>query len=526
MAAPDRPRSRSLTSATRTGTFGRVTNPRTAVIVGVGQSEQRPDDPTAALEPIDLLARAARAADADAQASLLSSVDTVAVVSIVSWPYSDPGALLSRRLGLGDVRRTMTSTVGGNSPQLLLNTVVPHIEDGSADVVLLGGAECVYTRWRARREPKAWLNWTTADDPACPLVIGDTQSPSSDYELAHGAAAPTQIYPLFETALRATAGRGVDEHQVATSELWSRFSAVAATNPHAWSRQTLTAEEIRTVTPDNRLVAFPYPKRMCANIDVDQAAAILLCSYEAAKAAGVPDDRLVFPRSGGDAHDHRFWSERARLDASPAISAAGRATLTAGGVTVDDVARFDLYSCFPSAVQIAAHELGLPLSGGGDDRPLTVTGGLGFAGGPANNYPTHAIAAMVEACRADPGSVGYVSALGWYVTKHSIGCYSTTPPPDGFGRVDPGLTQRFVDAQPRRETAGAYDGSMAVEATSVLFERDGTPSLAILSGLTPDGRRALANTRDPDVMVSLTTEPWEGRTVRVATDGSTNQVSP
>jgi len=526
VARPGRVRRRRLTSPTGTGTFGRVTNPRTAVIVGVGQSEQRPDDPTAALEPIDLLARAARAAEEDAKASLLSSVDTVAVVSIVSWPYPDPGALLGRRLGVGDVRRTMTSTVGGNSPQLLVNSVVPQIEDGSADVVLLGGAECVYTRWRARREPKAWLDWTMADDPACPIVIGDTHAPSSDYELAHGAAAPTQIYPLFETALRATAGRGVDEHQVATSELWSRFSAVAATNPHAWSREALTAEEIRTVTPDNRLVAFPYPKRMCANIDVDQAAAILLCSYETARAAGVPDDRLVFPRSGADAHDHRFWSERARLDASPAIAAAGHAALAAGGISVDDVSRFDLYSCFPSAVQIGAHELGLAIAGTADDRPLTVTGGLGFAGGPANNYPTHAIAAMVEACRADPGSVGYVSALGWYVTKHSIGCYSTAPPPEGFGRADPLVTQRSVDAQPRREPAGAYDGTMTVEATSIVFERDGTPSLGIVTGLTPDGRRALANTRDRDVMVSMTDEPWEGRTVPLVTDGSTNQVSP
>src|SRR6202011_4668464 len=126
-------------------------------------------------------------------------------------------------------------------------------------------------------------------------------------------------------------------------------------NPHAWSRQGWTAEEIRTITPDNRLVAFPYPKRMCANIDVDQAAAILLCSYETARAAGVPDDRLVFPRSGADAHDHRFWSERARLDASPAIAAAGHAALTAGGIGIDDVSRFDVYSCFPSAVQIGAH---------------------------------------------------------------------------------------------------------------------------------------------------------------------------
>jgi acetyl-CoA C-acetyltransferase len=503
-----------------------VTDPRAAVIVGVGQAGQRPEDPTVALEPVDLLARAAHNAETDARASLLTSVDTVAVVSIVSWPYPDPGALLARRLGMGNVRCTMTSTVGGNSPQLLVNTLVPQIEDGTADVVLLGGAECVHTRWRARREPKVRLTWTTTEDPPCPTVVGDARAGSSDYELAHGAAAPTQIYPLFETALRASHGRGVDEHQVAVSELWAGFSAVAAANPHAWSRQAFTAEEIRTVSPDNRLVAFPYLKRMCANIDVDQAAAVLLCSYEAAKAAGVPDDRLVFPRSGADAHDHFYWSERDRLDTSPAIAAAGHGALAAAGVTVDDVARFDLYSCFPSAVQIAARELGLDRSGRVDDRPLTVTGGLGFAGGPANNYPTHALAAMAGACRADPGSIGYVGALGWYVTKHSIGCYSTTPPAGRFGRVDPASTQRRVDAQPRRDTAGSYDGPMTVEATSVLFERDGTPSFAILSGLTPDGRRALANSRDPDLMAALTGDAWEGRTIRVGTDGTTNEARP
>ena len=162
---------------------------------------------------------------------MLDTVDTVAVVSIVSWPYPDPGALLARRLGLGGLRRTMTTTVGGNSPQLLVNTLAPTIERGDADVVLLGGAECVHTRWRARRDPKAWLPWTAADDPPCPVVIGDDRPGNSDYEVAHGAAAPVQVYPLFETARRATLGRSVEAHQVAVSELWSRFSAVAADEP-------------------------------------------------------------------------------------------------------------------------------------------------------------------------------------------------------------------------------------------------------------------------------------------------------
>ncbi len=499
-----------------------MTNPRTAVIVGVGQAEQRPDDPSVALEPIDLLARAARAADADTGAGLLASVDTVAVVQIISWPYPDPGALLARRLGLPAVRRTVTSTVGGNSPQLLVNTLAPRIEAGEADVVLLGGSECVYTRWRARREPKARLAWPRSHDPACAEVIGDDRAGNSDEEVAHGATAPTSVYPLFETALRARAGRSVEAHQRAVSELWAPFSAVAAVNPHAWTRQALTPEEVRTPSPDNRVVTFPYLKRMCANIDVDQAAALLLCSYETARAAGVPDDRLVFPRGGADAHDHFFVSERDRLDASPALGAVASAALNAAGAGVDAVARFDLYSCFPSAVQVACDALGVDR----DDRPLTVTGGLAFAGGPVNNYPTHAIAAMVGACRADPGSLGLVTAVGWYLTKHSAGCYSTTPPDDAFRRVEPGEVQRRVDAGPRRTPAGPYAGGATVEATSVLVERDGTPSLAILSTLTPDGRRALANSRDVDLLTDMTRDAWEGREVTLQTDGATNEVAP
>lgn len=501
-------------------------DPRAPVLVGVGQAEQHVDDPAAAKEPIDLLADAARAADTDTGASLLKRADTVAVVSIVSWPYPDPGALLGRRLALPGVRRTVTTTVGGNSPQLLLNTFGEEVQQGRAGVVLIGGSECVHTRWRARREPRTLLPWSEPDDPLCPEVLGDGRAGSSDEELTHGASVPTSVYPLFETALRAAAGRSADEHQRVVTELWSGFSAVAAGNPHAWSQRAFTPGELRRVGPENRMVTFPYPKRLCANIDVDQAAAVLLCSYEIARAAGVPADRLVFLRSGADAHDHFFVSERDRLDRSPAIAAAGAAALAAVGAGRDDVARFDLYSCFPSAVQVAMGALGLPGPGGGDDRPLTLTGGLGFAGGPANNYPTHAVAAMVAACRADPGSLGLVTAVGWYLTKHSVGCYSTTPPADGFRRVDPAETQQVVDAQPARETAGPYTGAATVEATAVPFTRDGEPESAVVTALTPDGRRVLAASRDETILRALTEELWEGTEVQVVHDGSVNQLAP
>jgi acetyl-CoA C-acetyltransferase len=498
-----------------------VIDPRTPVVVGVGQMEQRTEAKDAR-EPLALFVDAVRAADADTgrPGVLLGRTDTIAAVQIVSWPYADPGARAADELGITP-RRTVVSTVGGNSPQLLVNEMAAAIAKGEADVVVIGGAESMHARWRARREPRVHLEWPVDTGEPCPNVIGDPRPGNNDIEQAHWAVAPTHIYPLFETALRAAAHRSVEEHQAVVGALWARFAAVAAGNPYAWSRTAYSAEDITQPAADNRMVVFPYTKRMCANIDVDQGAALLLCSYEAAQAAGIADDRLVFLHAGADAHDHFFFSERAALAEAPAIGVATRAALDASGIGIDDVARFDLYSCFPSAVEMAMQALGLRGAEHGDDRPLTVTGGLGFAGGPVNNYPTHAIARMVDALRADPGSFGVTTALGWYATKHSVGVWSSGPP-EAFARVDPTATQATADALPRRESAGLFDGTMTIEATSVVMDRDGTPTMAIVAGLRPDGTRGLANTREPDVMNAMTHEAWEGREVAVVNDGASN----
>jgi acetyl-CoA C-acetyltransferase len=498
-----------------------MVDPRTPVVVGVAQSSQR-TDPDEARQPIELLEDVARAAGDDAGHGLLGRVDTVAVVQIVSWPYPNPGAFLSRRLGI-EPRNTVVSTVGGNSPQLLINEMSRRMLEGEIDVVLLGGAEAMHTRWRARREPRTHLEWDGGGDEPCSDVVGDASQGVNDYEMAHGAVAPTAVYPLFETALRAAANETVDEHQRSVSELWSGFAAVAAENPNAWSRTPYTPEEIRTVTPTNRMIVFPYPKLMCSNIDVDQAAALLMCSYGTARDAGVPDDRCVFLHAGADGHDHWFFTERDTLCDAPGLGLVATSALTAAGVGIDDIARFDFYSCFPSAVQLAQRALGLD-RGDAEKRPLTVTGGLGFAGGPVNNYPTHAIARMVELLREEPDAMALTTALGWYATKHSAGVWSATPPRERFARVDPALVQAQIDALPRRAAAGLVDSDITIEASAVVVERDGSPMNAIVSGLTADGRRCLANSRDASVMAALMSETWAGRQLRCTNDGSVNLI--
>lgn len=486
-------------------------DPRTPVVVAVGQVNQRTSDLSAALEPTALLADAARLAQADSGSDrLLAAVDTVAVIHILSHRYRDPGALVAADLGIAPAR-TIHTDDGGNYPQSLLNRACAEIQAGSSQTWLIGGAESWRTR-QAARASGTWLDWTTQDDDVSPTEEVTNHLPlSHDGEWARGVVLPASIYALFENELRAQRGWAIDDHRDRLAALYAGFSDVAVDNPHAWIRDRWTAADIREASPRNRMVGFPYTKVMNANNAVEQAACFVVTSVEQARSLGIPTDRWVFPWAGSDAHEHWFVSHRWALGSAPAIGVAGRAALDLAGVGVDDLAHVDVYSCFPSAVQIAATEIGL-----GTDRPLTVTGGLSFGGGPWNNYVSHSIATMVERLRADAGSLGLVTANGGYLTKHAFGVYSTTPPPQPWRHVRP---QDQVDAQPRRDFAEVVDDAVTVESTVVMHDRDNQPDAAIVAALLADGRRAWGNTSDPVAMKQMITSETAGAAGRIDGDG-------
>jgi acetyl-CoA C-acetyltransferase len=491
-----------------------VVDPRTPVLIGAGQLSNRVDRGAEPLEPVDLIAEALRRAadDSGVGSSAVTGADTIHAVGMLSWRYRDPARLVAQRVGAAP-RTTTVTGMGGNSPQSLVNLASLAILAGEADLVLLGGAEAWRTRMAARAAG-AELDWTveSEDVPEAPRSIAEVPM-SAPGEQARGVVMPVQVYPLFEQAHRLRIGRRLEEHLVAVSELWSRFSEVAASNPHAWIQEAYTPEEIRTPTADNRMIGFPYTKRMNSNNAVEQGAAVILCSAERAQALGVPRDRWVFPHSGTDAHDHYLVTEREDLGSSPAMRLAGRQALSLAGVDVDDLAHVDLYSCFPSAVQIAAAELGLDV-----ERPLTVTGGLSFAGGPWNNYVMHSIATMAARLRDAPGTVGLVTANGGYITKHAFGVYGTEPPAGGFRHGEP---QAEVDSLPRRVLDEAPDGEVVIETWTAMHDRDGQPETGIVVGLLEDGRRALGTTSDPDALKVLVTEDVGGRRARIRPDGAT-----
>jgi acetyl-CoA C-acetyltransferase len=442
-------------------------------------------------------------------------------VNVFCWPYANAPRLLGERLGARPGSE-ITTTVGGNTPQWLVNETAARIAAGEVSLALLVGAEAVRTVVRARRT-RSTLAWSSGGGEQ-PVVVGDARDGTNAHEVAHGLMLPTQIYPMFENALRARHGRTLDEHQHVLGHLCSGLSAVAAANPNAWFRQARTADEIATVSPSNRMIGFPYPKLMNAIIEVDQAAGVLMTSVAAAGALGVPRDRWVYLWGSGQAHDRWFVTERVDYTSSPAIREAARQALGAAGIGIARIEHLDLYSCFPSAVQIGREMLGIAPD---DPRPLTLTGGLPYFGGPGNNYSMHAIAEVMARTRARPGSVGLVTALGWYLTKHAMGVYAATPKDGPFVREDPAPRQALLDAQTAPELAMEPSGDGTIETYTVLHDRDGAPVRGLVIGRLGDGRRFLAATpEDRALLEGLTAREAVGLHGRVAASEGVNRFEP
>ena len=483
-------------------------DPHTPIIVGVGQMVDR----AASLrEPADLASVAlCRAADdTGLGANLFESVDAVFSVSCLGWKYRDLGAVVADRLGLGDVDRIQSNPIGGDSGQLMVNEAAAALARGEYQAVLVTGAEAGASQRRARSQQVA-LGWTEQHEETEPTrVIGVDKPGWNEIETSMGLMAPTHMYSLLETAVRARLGHTLEEHAQALNDLWSGYSQVGSQNPYAWLPRAFSPGEIGTASPTNRMIAAPYTKLMCANLAVDMASGVVLTTVAGAERLGIPQQKWVYLHAAAAGQDEWFVSERAELASSPAIRTLGAAILDRAGRSIEQITYVDLYACFPSAVQIAALELGLPL----DDptRSLTLTGGLGFGGGPGNNYGGHAIATMVQRLREDPTTYGLTTSLGYYVTKHAMAIMSATPPSRPFEHLRPG-----IDLPAPRKVLDSYDGEAIIEAHTVPFSRSGEPDHAVLSLLTPSGDRVLVRSDETTLMARLLTRDAIGDRVLVA----------
>ena len=509
-----------------------MTEETTPILVGCGDVTDLTTPAERGRSPFDLIAEAARLALDDSGApGMAQAIDTVAMLRLFAdtshrfatklGNSSNPPLSVAKRLGLSPARCIYTWN-GGNMPQYLANLFAEAIARGEMRAALICGGEALRTQQGVERAglPVSW-----AEDPGgAPELIGDPRRGWSDHEDRHGMRAAIAMYPLFENAIRGARGRSVPEHMQAMGRLFARFAAVAAANPLATRREGYSAERLASVDGANRWIGFPYPRLMNANAFIDQAAAFIMTSVGTARELGVPEGKWVYLHGCADGHDHWYVSERADLHSSPAIREGARRALAMAGRDVAEIDLFDLYSCFPSAVEIGCQEIGLAED---DPRGLTVTGGLPYFGGPGNNYVTHSISEMTRRLRARPGAFGLVTANGNYVTKHSFGVYSTAPFEGPWRRESPAALQAELDAKPKAPFTETPAGAATIETYTVMHGRDG-PDYGIVFGReTASGRRFIANPpADRATLLDLQERESLGRPGTVRQDDGRNVFRP
>jgi acetyl-CoA C-acetyltransferase len=455
---------------------------RIPVIVGVGEIVDRPKEIAEGLEPLSLLVEALKRAETDSGGRLLGEIDSLDIVSFLSWRYRDPEKLLSSRLGI-QPKHAYYGPVGGESPIRYLHEAAQRIARGECSVAAVCGAEAQSTATKAQRAGVT-LPWTPfAHDVPEPKRGAAFQKPLA---VKLGVFRPVSVYPFYEAATSAHWGQSPREAMAESGTLWSAYSNVASQNPNAWLKRRFTPDEITTPSPDNRLIAWPYTKLMVANPTVNMGGAVLMTSLAKARAAGIREDRLIHIQGGASAEEPRDYLERDQFVESHAQNAVLKAAIELAGGDGKAFDAIELYSCFPCVPKMARRTLGL----GADVQP-TVTGGLTFFGAPLNTYMTHAACAMVGRLRGG-ATLGLLYGQGGFVTKHHALVLSRRTPREPLAQETSVQSQaeRHRGAVPAFVTEASGKGK--VESFTAIYGRDNQIEHGVVMLQTSAHARALA----------------------------------
>lgn len=461
------------------------------VLVGAGQYTnhwEAGEGAASAPSPRDLAVTASRRALADAGIDA-AEIDTLAVARLTvesggrsDYPFGRndnlPGTI-ARELGVAP-REAIYASAGGQSSQQMVNEMAARIHAGESEVVLFTGSEANRTLKGATRAGLE-LNWTDTADlkfedrgPG-PRLLNRT-------EIKHGLVLPAYFYGLIENALAHRWDETRTQHRATMAALFTKFAAVAARHPDAQFETDFDAEFLATPSKANYPFADPFLKWLMAQDNVNQAAAVVMMSEARANELGVAADRRVYLHGMGEASDDML-SERPHIDRSWAMQTALSRAFDQAQMAPEDIDLFDLYSCFPCAVFSSMAELGIDHRQ--ETRPLTLTGGLPYFGGPGNNYSLHAIVAMADALRAVPGKTGLVLANGGWMTKEAVAVWSTNRP-ESFTPAASAATPTTKVPLEEAPTTGR------LESFTVTHGRNG-PEKGIVFARTADGKRFLAN---------------------------------
>ena len=382
-----------------------------SVVIGVSAIQQKGDFENLD-EALFLMDQAVKEALSDSgNKSIKDHIDEIRIPKGF-WRYRDPGKWIAKNNDFKNIPTTYVTKIGVLQ-QNLINEACLKIENGEINASIILGGEARYKQLRSVIEKKEYFETKLDENPD--FYIKAKEDLYGDEELEELGAMAVGYYATMETALRKNDNENIEEHQNNIASMYEEFSKVASNNEDAWLDHPYSKKEILETSKKNKMLAYPYNKLHCTSWNVNQSAALIICSEELANKLEIDNKKRVYPISSSENNHMIAIQQRPKLYESLGMIYAAKSINRMMEQLDIRLDAYDLYSCFPAAVKMFSKSLEL-----GSELPKTITGSMPYAGGPLNSFVIHSTVKMIQKIRALEARHGLVTGVSGMMTKQSF----------------------------------------------------------------------------------------------------------
>ena len=416
------------------------------------------------------------------------------------WRYRDPGKWIASKNNFKDVKTSVYKI--GVLQQSLLNSCCNKILNKEIGASLIVGGEARYKMLLSQIKNIDFKEIELNENPN--FYVKAKDDIHLDEEKAELGMMAVGYYAILESAFRFNKNISIGNQSDFVAEMYAYFSKLASRNKDAWTDSALDANEIKNITKKNSLQAFPYNKYHCTSWNINQSAAIIVCSEKIADDLDIPQEKRVYPLASSENNHMISVQQRPKLYESFGMNYAAKTIKNFINKSEIDIDAYDLYSCFPAAVRMFKDSLEID-----DDKPLTVTGSMPFAGGPLNSYVLHSSVAMIERIRTNKISYGLVTGVSGMMTKQSF-CVWGKEYKEGFMHSD--VTKKVQSEELPLNLSSKLDGEGKIVGYTFFESKDQNP-IAVLYLEDDDNHRKVVTSNKLDFIDLLRDQEWVGKRI-------------
>ena len=418
------------------------------------------------------------------------------------WRYRDPGKWIAKNNDFQGIPTTYVTKIGVLQ-QNLINEACLKIENGEINASIILGGEARYKQLRSVIEKKEYFETKLDENPD--FYIKAKEDLYGDGELEELGAMAVGYYATMETAIRKNDDEKIEEHQNNIASMYEEFSKVASNNEDAWLDHPYSKKEILETSKKNKMLAYPYNKLHCTSWNVNQSAALIICSEELADKLEIDNKKRVYPISSSENNHMIAIQQRPKLYESIGMIYAAKSVNKMMEKLDIRLDAYDLYSCFPAAVKMFSKSLEL-----GSEIPKTITGSMPYAGGPLNSFVIHSTVKMIQKIRALEVRHGLVTGVSGMMTKQSF-CVWGKEYQEQFIFDD--VTERAKLDESPVELSNIAEGEGVIIGYTIIEGSENAPK-AVLYLDDEMKHRKVVSSFDKNFINLLMEEEWVGKKIK------------